>query len=119
VAYHSDGESGSSSGEDEGDDNSCPLPLAEGWSELVDEATGVLYFWNSATQESRWERPVGRGKKRPRQEEEAAETSPESGGKDGEKDGDDGDEEAKARQAAMEVGWRGHHRVSQGERLEV
>ena len=34
------------------------LPLAEGWSEVLDEATKSIYYWNATTQQSTWERPI-------------------------------------------------------------
>lgn len=33
-------------------------PLADGWSETTDPATGAVYYYNATTQESSWVRPT-------------------------------------------------------------
>ena len=37
---------------------SAPPPLPENWVETHDQSTGQLYYYNRATQETRWQRPT-------------------------------------------------------------
>ena len=37
---------------------SAPPPLPENWIETHDQSTGQLYYYNRATQETRWQRPT-------------------------------------------------------------
>jgi len=48
------------------------LPLAPGWEEVRDENTGGVYYWNTTTDATAWERPTAQPPPPPQQQQGGA-----------------------------------------------